>query len=671
MQDKGQFDKRQVSLLRRGRAGHGLVELAFNGCLRQVIYMFVRLFSASGRPLETPADGALPARGLTVAATAGQSLSHAIWLSGLVRPLPLCGGLGRCGRCRVRFVRHAPPCLPAEEAVFTPQQLAEGWRLACRRQVPDAAASAAGGDAVLELELPSESIIPLFGHPQKGGPTDMFLPGARILAGPDASAPGLPRAELPALVLAVDLGTTSLCWRALDAQGTPLADGRALNPQAGAGADIMSRLAVASAPEGRELLAQLVRHELQRIVDFLLQTGLGRVERMCLAANTAMTDIFLNRDVQGLCAAPYRLDHSGDETAAVPGLPPVYIPPLPAPFVGGDVSAGLAALLEADIPRPFVLADLGTNGELALVTEAGDLWLTSVPLGPALEGIGPECGQLAGPGVVTGFALTPMGLAARFYEAPTAADAAQTSAHGLAHVAAHMPVHESVHTAGGMACPCPACQQAESAVGQGRPYEQADAARGISATGYLSLLALLLRAGVLRDDGQFVAVPAMPLARKLAAGLELPEHGSHGQNPVGSQNLSLTGARLRLPHGLWLAAADVEELLKVKAAFALALNALLQAAGLPMTKLATLCLAGTLGEYVNFDDLETVGFVPSVLSHRIRAVGNTSLDGAALLALNGDKAAALSRMCRHAVVISLVDQPNFHTEYLRHMRFGV
>ena len=173
----------------------------------------------------------------------------------------------------------------------------------------------------------------------------------------------------------------------------------------------------------------------------------------------------------------------------------------------------------------------------------------------------------------------------------------------------------------------------------------------------------MLRAGVLRDDGQFVANPAMPLAKKLAAGLELPEPGG--------KNCGKSGARLRLPHGLWLAAADVEELLKVKAAFALALTTVLQAADLPATKLATLCLAGTLGEYVTLDDLETVGFVPSVLSHRIRAVGNTSLDGAALLALDCDRAAALSRMCRHAVVISLVDQPNFHTEYLRHMRFGV
>ena len=620
--------------------------------------MYVRLFSASGHTPETPAQGSLPTQGLTVSARAGQSLSHAIWLSGLVRPLPLCGGLGRCGRCRVRFVRNAPPALPAEEAVFSQQQLAEGWRLACRRQVPDAGA-AAGGDTVLDLELPPESLVPQAGSPLEGGEPEPQLPGTKIFVGAEFLTPGVEGAALRPLVLAVDLGTTSLCWRALDAQGSPVAEGRIHNPQAGAGADVMSRLAVASTTQGRELLARLARHEVQKIVDFLSQAGLGRVDSMCLAANTAMTDIFLNRDVQGLCAAPYKLAHSGDETAAVPDLPPVYIPPLPAPFVGGDVSAGLAALLDADIPRPFVLADLGTNGELALVTEAGGLWLTSVPLGPALEGIGPECGQLAGPGVVTGFSLTPLGLAARFYES--------ADIRGTALVAAQAPRHGHTHPGGGAACPCPACQQAESAVGQGRPHELAGAARGISATGYISLLALLLRAGVLRDDGQFVAVPAMPLARKLAAGLELPDPGGLS----GSQQCGASGARLRLPNGLWLAAADVEELLKVKAAFALALHTLLRAAGLPLAGLATLCLAGTLGEYVNPDDLETVGFVPSVLSRRIRAVGNTSLDGAALLALDASKAASLSRMCRDAVVISLVDQPNFHTEYLRHMRFGV
>lgn len=598
--------------------------------------MFVRLFSASDHAHADPGVAAPAAPAVTIAARPGQSLSQAIWLSGLVRPLPLCGGLGRCGRCRVRFVHHAPPCLPAEEDVFSPSQLEAGWRLACRRQVPDPGMTAAGGATALDLELPPENLV---------------LPAGAQATG-HLHGHGMTQ---PDLALAVDLGTTSLCWRALDMQGRAVAEGRTLNPQAGAGADVMSRLAVARAPEGRAVLAGLARRQLLDIMDSLAQSGAGRVTRLCLAANTAMTDIFLDRDVEGLCAAPYRLAHCGDETVELPDFPPLYVPPLPAPFVGGDVSAGLAALLEADVPRPFVLADLGTNGELALVTETGQLWLTSVPLGPALEGIGPECGQLAGPGVVTGFTLTPLGLAAQFYEGarPDAVDAADVARH---------------HVTPGSACPCPACQGAtagqNSAAGAG---VGGAVARGISATGYLSLLALLLRAGVLRNDGQFVANPAMPLARKLAAGLEQPNPAAA---PTAS-DLPRSGARLRLPYGLWLAAADVEALLQVKAAFALALDALLRAADIPAGNVAAVCLAGTLGEYVRPDDLETLGFVPAVLAPRIRAVGNTALDGAALLALHSKKIPPLARMCREAVVLPLVDEPNFHTDYLRRMRFGV
>ena len=512
---------------------------------------------------------------------AGESLSRALWLSGRLRPLPLCGGLGRCGRCRLRFPHDAPPPLPAEEAVFSLRELNAGWRLACRRQVSEAACA-----APLGLELPQED----------------FAPEAAV-------APEIARAHAAGreLALAVDLGTTSVYWRALALDGAEpgatVAEGHFLNPQAGAGADVMSRLAVARAPQGRARLAGLAREAVRRIVDGLRSSD-GRVARVCLAANTAMTDIFLDRDVEGLCAAPYRAAHAGHETACLPGLPPVYIPPLPAPFVGGDVSAGLAALLEVRTPRPFVLADLGTNGELALVTAQGELLLASVPLGPALEGIGPECGQLAGPDVVTDFSLSPAGLAA--------------------------------HSPDGSSGP----------------------ARGISATGYLSLLGLLLQLGLLDASGLFAHASSpslMPLARKLAAGLRKERGRTH----------------LYLPRGLRLAAADVEELLKVKAAFALALDALLAAAGVPPRDVAALCLAGALGEHIRPDILEQLGFVPAGLGSRIRAVGNASLDGAALLALHPEKGAALARLCAGARVLPLVEDPDFHHAYLRRMRFGV
>ncbi|WP_302549148.1 ASKHA domain-containing protein, partial [uncultured Desulfovibrio sp.] len=193
---------------------------------------------------------------------------------------------------------------------------------------------------------------------------------------------------------------------------------------------------------------------------------------------------------------------------------------------------------------------------------------------------------------------------------------------------------------------CSAC----AAVGPGTQPEPAARARGISATGYLSLLAVLLRAGLLQSDGRLDPAPAMPLTRRLAAGLE------HG--------------RLRLPHGLWLDAGDVEELLKVKAAFALALEALLRAADLPVAGVARLCLAGSLGAHVCLEDLETLGFLPAGLARRTEAVGNTALEGAALLARCPERGAAVARLCCKAHVLALTQQPDFAHDYLRQMRFG-
>lgn len=543
-----------------------------------------------------PAGSGRDAPVAEVQARPGENLARAVWLSGALPPRPLCLGLGRCGRCRVRYVAEAPPPLPEDAAVLSPGQVAAGWRLACRRSVPDMG----HGGGALELEAPPGAFSP-----------------ALVRAAP---AKALRRARRPheVVVLGVDLGTTSLQWRAVAAgdEGTEapcrvLAEGALLNPQAGAGADIMSRLAHARAPGGLAVLSRLARDAVRAVADGLAREGLAPA-RICVAANTAMTDIFLGRDVAGLCAAPYRRSHAGGCTVELPGLAPVIIPPLPAPFVGGDLSAGLAALLQPplaeDTPRPFVLADLGTNGELALLTEDGRLFLASVPLGPALEGIGPECGSMAGPGVVTEFRPGPRG--------------AQPVSFG------------------------------EEGGGSPAPGEAA----GISATGYLSLLALLFRLGVLDGEGHFVAPEnlGLPLARALAREVA-PGPG---------------GARLPLPSGLWLSAGDVELLLKVKAAFAVALAAVCAAADLPASSLRRLALAGSLGEHVRPAELKDLGFAPGIAEKKMVAVGNTSLAGACLLAARPVLLEPLAALCGRATVLALTESPGFQREYLAHMRLG-
>ena len=524
-------------------------------------------------------DAAPVARSLQAAA--GSPLSRTLWLSGLLPAQAMCSGLGRCGRCRVRFCDAAdcPPPLPEEEEILGLDAVAKGWRLACRRQVPDVAR--------LRLEVPvSLAIVPSVPAPDASN-----APNA-----PDA--PGVPAA------LGVDLGTTSVYYRAVrQDDGALLAEGHFLNPQAGAGADVMSRLATARQAGMAEKLAALAREAVREGLAATYAAG-GRVEALCVAGNTAMTDILLERSVEGLCAAPYRLDYAGHDTARLPELPPVYIPPLMAPFVGGDISAGLAALMAAGTPRPFALADLGTNGELALLDAEDRLYLVSVPLGPALEGIGPECGLQAGPESITEFRLSPQGLVGASSLAPTSTT----------------------------------------------QFE------GISATGYLSLLSLLRQTGLMDAEGHFTPDSvSMPLARRLAGDLTR-RHG----HPC-----------LQLPYGLRLTAQDVEELLKVKAAFSLALRSLLEAASLRPADLACLCLAGALGEHVPVEHLERLGFVPQGLGARIRAVGNAALDGAVLLARQPERREALARICAGARLIPLADAPDFHQHYLRHMHFGV
>lgn len=542
-------------------------------------------------------------------------LSRAIWLSGKLPPQPLCGGIGRCGKCRVRFVSPAPAPLDEETDLLGDEAIAEGWRLACRCQIPDS------GDIVLALPRErlagrqtqtgqtartSQAAQPVQARRQPGcqpahqpehqsGHQPEHQPEQACQAGDSASA--------DFCVWGVDLGTTSLAWRAVRVRDKAvLCEGQALNPQAGAGADVISRVAMATRLQGCALLADLVTDFLRGRLAEVSCTAQG----MVIAANTAMSSILLRRDVTGLARAPYRSALQGHETCVLPGLPPVYIPPQPAPFVGGDITAGLIALLQAGTPQPFLLADLGTNGEIALVCDTG-LLLTSVPLGPALEGIGLECGALASEDVVTKVTAGPMG---------------------------------------------PACRTAAGAlVTEGMPCQ------GISATGYLSLLDLLRRMQLMDEEGHLGPVssaPLMPLAQRLAARIDS----------------SAQVQRFLLPGRLWMSSRDVEEILKVKAAFSVAVASLLERAGLAAEELQTIALAGALGRHVDADMLEHLGFVPAGCGRKVRAVGNTSLEGACLLAEKPELREELAALCAGATVLAPAEEEDFYERYVRAMRFA-
>lgn len=493
--------------------------------------------------------------------TEGKTFAQVIFLSGHWPAKALCSGLGKCGRCRIRFLSVAPSPVAGEEAVLSGFELEQGWRLACKH--------VASADS--RVYLPIE---------------------------PTTAAPIADESQQP-LCVAVDLGTTSIHWTAFTDLGD-VSSGALLNPQLGAGGDVMSRLAYAAREQGAREMRKVVVGAVKQLCDSLP----GVVTHLSLAGNPTMTYLLLGRSVAGLSAAPYHLDDAlGREEIISDGLPPAYILPQLAPFVGGDLTAGIAALTNGDVAAeyPFLLSDMGTNGEFILALSPDRCYATSVPLGPALEGIGLACGNVAGEGVVASFRLTPSGLQPLVW-------------------------------------------------GGGNPSREG----GMTGTAYLSLAAHLKSLGVLDDSGRFVRGAKHPLGAKIAASIDV----SHGE------------PRLPLPGRLFLAASDVEEMLKVKAAFNMAMSHLLKAAGLRSTDLAAVYIAGAMGEHVLVRDMEALGFIPSGMGRIVHQVGNTSLAGARLVLQSPAARESAESLSQNTRVVDLTGAADFGQQFLSRMELN-
>ena len=526
---------------------------------------------------------------LEIPVLAQHTLAQNIYLSGKITPLPLCSGMGRCGLCRVRFLSTPPEAIFQEQEILGAELLGLGWRLACKHTAK----------AGMLLELPE------FVEPVNEKIEENFHSGEFAQA-----------ADFSKTVLAVDLGTTTLHWQAFGCisgeKWIKLQHGRELNPQMGAGSEVMSRLFEASLPGGSARLASLAQNALRQIIFTLPR----QPEELCVAANTAMTCLMLGLDATSLAKAPYSLPVCGNQTYNLSDLPPIYIPPLLSPFIGGDISAGICAILHgqgddgANAPQfPFLMADLGTNGEFVLAKSSTEFYAASIPMGPALEGIGLSCGGMAGieggkssKQVATAFRLAPKGITSSNISLQTA--------------------------------------------------------KNISGTGYFSLLHLLLKNGILNQDGSFIFY-------------ENPEKQTMLIQML-SRQIKQVGNRVyfEISEQLKLTSQDVEELLKIKAAFSLVFKVLLEAAGLSSFDLKTVYLAGSLGLHSSPLDLEGLGFLPSGMHKRVKAAGNLSLCGAGLLLQNKKARQAALNWTLHTKVLSLLDNSNFMEQYLEEMIFN-
>ncbi|MHB1399293.1 MAG: ASKHA domain-containing protein [Trichloromonadaceae bacterium] len=206
------------------------------------------------------------------------------------------------------------------------------------------------------------------------------------------------------LHLALDLGTTTLAGRLLDAGGRTLAEAKIPNPQRALGSDVIRRLEAALGGAGAQLQSLLAEGINGLCQQLLSQVGQPRsaITAAAAAGNPAICHLLRQLPVEGILFPPHRpKELTGvalDPAALGLELPvPLYLFPLVSGYVGGDLVAFLYGLGDVE-PGTFCL-DVGTNGEMGLFTGQG-WWVTSVAAGPAFEAGEISCGMALQPGAI-------------------------------------------------------------------------------------------------------------------------------------------------------------------------------------------------------------------------------------------------------------------------------
>jgi uncharacterized 2Fe-2S/4Fe-4S cluster protein (DUF4445 family) len=307
-----------------------------------------------------------------------------------------CGGRGRCGKCRVRAFPMAPEALSAADGpelrCLGEEQLAQGFRLACRVSVLGEAA----------VEVPAESLL----TPevvQKGLPVLLSKLDRLPAVSPERGSLGYG--------IAVDLGTTTIAVYLCDLSARSIMGSTSVrNPQAIFGDDVISRISAvrsdpAILPRLQAMAVGAIDWEAAALCR-LSRTDPAAVREMVAVGNSTMIHLLLGEDPSSIGVFPYTPAFYEDRLMAAGRVGLKFNPgarlrtlPLISAYLGADIlSAAIAADL-ARTPAGTLLVDVGTNGEIICLSGEG-LAATSCATGPAFEGAAIRHGMQATSGAV-------------------------------------------------------------------------------------------------------------------------------------------------------------------------------------------------------------------------------------------------------------------------------
>ncbi len=562
----------------------------------------------------------------------------------------VCGGLGICGKCRIKVVRGSlSNPTESEIKILSKENIDRGYRLACQARVL--------GDVEVRIITKRRLLAAILGYE----PSIELNPAVRIipvkrkivtLTSKHASSLESIEAalkfklkidldilnklgeELPENVylviyningayeiidilkdkikpygLALDIGTTKIAIYIVDLEtGRILTADSFENPQVVFGDDIISRITHANM-YGVDRLHNALINELNRRIQSICRIrgiNVKHIIDIVVVGNSVMHHLFLGLNPRKMGVAPYELIvreplliNASKLKLKVNPRAKIYLPPLVRGFIGSDSLMGILLLGLAEKDGTFMFMDVGTNTEVYLIRN-GVIYATSTASGPAFEGGHIKFGVKALDGAIDHITINPKTLTAKF-----------------------------------------------ETIGNIPPI-------GICGSGLIDIVAEMLKAKIIDYTGKFIIKSHRRIKYIDGEGyayiVAYSNETSIGEDIVVTQR-------------------DIREVQKAKAAIQAAFKILSRKLGITRNDIDKIYIAGSFGFYMNPKNAIILGLLPEVDERRIEIVGNTAGSGARVLLKNIEWREKARKLVDRINYVELASEEDFNKVYINALYF--
>lgn len=508
-----------------------------------------------------------------------------------------CGGKGTCGKCKVTVTK------PYYKDV-----------LACRTRVCDGMEIIVGRKESTGTKEDSMVVLTNGGNVSEKFNEHVNEHVNRNVVLKEETANVSEKVESNEDTLAAcDIGTTTVVCYLIDKEiGQIISTRSGANPQRSFGADVLSRIEAAgrieasSEPGLKIMQTQIVSLLNGFISEMLTECGRTKVSRFSVAGNTVMCHLLMGISPAKMGKAPFLPDEYFGRTfnpldIGLENCQTMIIFPAVSGFVGGDITAGMMETVNRNELTLYL--DIGTNGEMAL--GKGDRYVCcATAAGPAFEGAQIEMGMPASKGAVDKVWLE--GRRIKY-----------------------------------------------SVIGDDRPV-------GLCGSGLIDALALLLKAGIIDENGTILSGQELPILFRSYVFEVEAEETAHSTEP---------SLAVHIAPGVYITQEDIRKLQLAKGAIAAGIEVLFKEYGCKPCDLDILTFAGGFGNYIDKASAAAIGLFPQELLDKAKEVGNAAGNGAVSAALSQEaweRALEISKDMRY---IELASYPHFNEMYVEHMNF--